>query len=187
MTYNVTINTVVNETGHKNFLMNGSPFQGDYDDPILLLADEKNYSYPLHPKWNTVNFGTNSSIRVNIWNNNSAPHPMHLHGHDMWVLSSGPGQWDGVSVTNPQNPQRRDTHNLSPFGHMVLQYNADNPGTWAFHCHIAFHLSQGLFQTYMERPVDIANRQIPQVMAQTCRDWDAYTKGNVVDQIDSGL
>ena len=112
---------------------------------------------------------------------------MHLHGHDMWVLSSGPGQWDGVSIVNPQNPQRRDTHNLSPFGHMVMQYNADNPGTWAFHCHIAFHLSQGLFMTFMERPLEITQRQIPQVMAQTCTDWDAYSNTHVVDQIDSGL
>ena len=74
ITYDLTINTIVNETGHKLFVMNGSPFQGDYNDPILLLADEKNYSYPLDPKWNVVNFGTNSSIRVNIWNNNSSPH-----------------------------------------------------------------------------------------------------------------
>lgn len=112
---------------------------------------------------------------------------MHLHGHDMWVLSSGPGQWDGETIVNPQNPQRRDTHNLSPFGHMVLQYNADNPGTWAFHCHIAFHLSQGLFQTYMERPLDINQSQIPMVMEQTCRDWNTWSKSHVVEQISSGL
>ncbi len=113
--------------------------------------------------------------------------PMHLHGHEMWVLASGPGQWDGSSIVNPQNPQRRDVHNLSPFGYMVMQYNADNPGTWAFHCHVAFHLSQGLFMTFMERPEEITQQQIPQVMKQTCTDWDAYTSKNVVDQIDSGV
>lgn len=74
VTYDLTINTIINETGHKLYVMNGSPFQGDYNHPILLLADEKNYSYPLDPKWNVVNFDSNSSIRVNIWNNNSAPH-----------------------------------------------------------------------------------------------------------------
>jgi hypothetical protein len=70
---------------------------------------------------------------------------------------------------------------------MVMQYNADNPGTWAFHCHIAFHLSQGLFMTFMERPFDIPNQQIPNIMAETCTDWNAFTNKNVVDQIDSGL
>jgi hypothetical protein len=39
----------------------------------------------------------------------------------------------------------------------------------------------------MERPRDITKRQIPLVMTQTCKNWDAFTKRNVVDQIDSGL
>jgi FtsP/CotA-like multicopper oxidase with cupredoxin domain len=187
ITYNMTINQFFNATGQKLFYMNGNTFIGDYNDPILLLAQEKNYSYPYDPKWNVVNFGTNTSIRINVWNNNTSPHPMHLHGHDMYVLHAGPGQWDGVSITNPENPQRRDTQNLAPFGHIVIQYDADNPGTWPFHCHIGWHLAQGLYMTLMERPGDITSRDIPDVMAQTCRDWDAWSNRNVVDQIDSGL
>ncbi|KAL9101309.1 MAG: hypothetical protein Q9163_003421 [Psora crenata] len=74
VTYDLTINSIFNETGHRLFVMNGSPFQANYNHPILLLADQKNYSYPFDPQWNVVNFDTNSSIRVNIWNNNSAPH-----------------------------------------------------------------------------------------------------------------
>ena len=54
--------------------MNGNSFQGDYNDPILLLAEQKNYSYPYDPKWNVVNFQTNSSIRINVYNNNTSPH-----------------------------------------------------------------------------------------------------------------
>ena len=66
---------------------------------------------------------------------------MHLHGHEYWVLNEGNDQWDGSTIINPSNPLRRDTHNLRPNGYMVLQYNADNPGVWPFHCHIAWHLS----------------------------------------------
>ena len=67
---------------------------------------------------------------------------MHLHGHAMSVLHQGPGYWDNVSLTNMQNPQRRDVQMLPPSGHVVLQYEANNPGVWPFHCHIAWHLSQ---------------------------------------------
>ena len=67
---------------------------------------------------------------------------MHLHGHAMSVLHQGPGYWDNVSLTNMQNPQRRDVQMLPPSGHIVLQYEANNPGVWPFHCHIAWHLSQ---------------------------------------------
>jgi hypothetical protein len=187
ITYNMTINQFVNATGQKLFYMNGVSFQADYNHPILLLAQQKNYSYPYDPEWNVVNFQTNTSIRINVWNNNTSPHPMHLHGHDMYVLHSGPGRWDGVSITNPSNPQRRDTQNLAPNGHIVIQYDADNPGTWPFHCHIGWHLAQGLYMTLMERPTDINDREIPDVMAQTCRDWDTWSNQNMVMQIDSGL
>ena len=67
---------------------------------------------------------------------------MHLHGHDMSVLHEGPGYWDGVSLTSTHNPQRRDVQMLRPGGHLVLQYQANNPGVWPFHCHIAWHVSQ---------------------------------------------
>lgn len=111
---------------------------------------------------------------------------MHIHGHDFQVLHDGDGMWDGT-ITNPSNPQRRDTQMLRPGGHFVIQFEADNPGIWPFHCHIAWHVSTGLYINIMERPKDIRNREIPMVMQQTCRDWQAYTQRAVVDQIDSGL
>jgi len=187
VTYQITISQYVNSTGHQVYAMNGSPFQANYNNPLLLLANEKNTSYPYDPQWNVINFASNSSIRIVVWNNNTGPHPMHIHGHDMWVLYDSNDPWDGTTVVNPQNPQRRDTHNLRPHGWMVLQYDADNPGVWPFHCHIAWHLSQGLYVNLMERPDEITARSIPMVMAQTCTDWKKYSDANVVEEIDSGL
>jgi hypothetical protein len=70
---------------------------------------------------------------------------------------------------------------------LVLQLTADNPGAWPLHCHIAWHVSAGLYVTVVERPDDIAKLTIPSIMAQTCRDWATFTNKTVVDQIDSGL
>jgi Multicopper oxidase len=131
---------------------------------------------------------------------------MHIHGHDMYILHEGDGYWDGVSITNPQNPQRRDVQMLRPSGHIVIQYDANNPGVWPFHCHIAWHLSlvscqiclgstrseltrikQGLYMNIVERPDDITSMSIPDVMEETCRNWVAYTDRAIVEQIDSGL
>jgi hypothetical protein len=45
-----------------------------------------------------------------------------------------------------------------------------------------------LYINILERPEDIKkDMPIPSIMAQTCRDWWAYTGNNIVDQIDSGL
>jgi FtsP/CotA-like multicopper oxidase with cupredoxin domain len=185
-TRSLNVNFVINATGSFLWTLDDQTFRANYNNPILLLANQGNFSY--QPEWNVKNFGSNSSIRIVVNNPTPAAHPMHLHGHNMFVLHQGPGDWDGVSITNPDNPQRRDVQLLPPNGHIVWQINADNPGVWPFHCHIAWHVSAGLYANILERPADIEKDiSVPMVMAQTCRDWAAYTKTDVVDQIDSGL
>lgn len=120
--------------------MNGVSFRADYNAPVLLLSNAGNNSYPQDPQWNVYNFGSNSSVRIVINNNNPAnppiSHPMHLHGHNFFVLASGTGTWDGKTITNQANPQRRDVQLLPAGGYIVLQFTQDNPGTWPLHCHI---------------------------------------------------
>jgi hypothetical protein len=167
--------------------MNKSAFRTNYNAPILLLSKAGNNSYPGSPEWNVYNFGSNSSIRIILTNDNPIPHPIHLHGHNYLVESVGnASEWDGT-VVRPHNPQRRDTQLLPANGYLVLQITADNPGIWPLHCHIAWHVSAGLYVTVMERPADIAKLRIPSIMAQTCQDWGAFTNTTVIDQIDSGL
>lgn len=108
----------------------------------------------------------------------------------MFVLASGVGTYNPShppATVNPQNPQRRDTAILPPSGYLVVQIDADNPGVWPFHCHIAWHVSAGLYINVIERPDLVEGFQIPQNVKDTCMAWDQYTKSNVVDQIDSGL
>ena len=38
-----------------------------------------------------------------------------------------------------------------------------------------------------ERMEEIKERRIPMVMRQTCRDWERWTKSNVVEQVDAGI
>ena len=116
-------------------------------DALLLLANSGNTSYP--PESNVYDFGTNSSIRLLVRNYFPLVHPMHLHGHNFWVLAEGTGDWDGT-VNNKLNPQRRDTHLLVPGStdvpsYVVFEFEADNPGVWPLHCHLIIHISIGLY------------------------------------------
>lgn len=70
----------------------------------------------------------------------------------MFVLDEGLGDWDGSSVVRPRNPQRRDVQLLQPLGYMVMQMDAVNPGVWPFHCHIAWHVSGGLYINVLVSP-----------------------------------
>ena len=112
-----------------------------------------NVSYPADPQWNAYNFNKNNSIRIILRNHFPLVHPMHLHGHNFWVLAEGVGEWDGT-ITNPANPQRRDTQ-LMVSGtpdvpsYVVLEWKTDNPGVWPLHCHVIVHVSAGLYINIM--------------------------------------
>ena len=191
VTIGITIHK--NETNHTLWWMNESSFRANYNSPVFLLANKGNTSYPFDPDWNVYNFGNNNSVRIIVENHTGAAHPMHLHGHNFNVLSEGPGTWNGT-INHIENTQRRDVQLLQPGSplpgapsHLVIQYNTDNPGVWPFHCHIAWHVSAGLYVNLMEQTDLITKRVIPSVVGQTCVDWAQYTGSAVVDEIDSGL
>jgi FtsP/CotA-like multicopper oxidase with cupredoxin domain len=71
-------------------------------------------------------------------NQTPMPHPMHLHGHEFQVMAINDQRYSGAV---------RDTV-LVPPGHRVLvAFDANNPGLWALHCHLLYHLEAGMFTT----------------------------------------
>ena len=213
-TQTIDITVAQNATGSWLWYMNGTSFRGDYNDPTLLLAKAGNTSYPYSPQFNIINTGSNSSYRFIVNNLTPTVHPLHFHGHNMFVLAVGTGTWDSKTIVNPTNPQRRDVQLVPPFGYMVWQANAgksshlstaattnkvqppvhvidlsrmikDNPGTWPFHCHIAWHAGAGLFVDILESPAAIANLPIPNSVNQVCSDWSKFSATGAVDQIES--
>ena len=187
------INITFGQNSSGNFIwdMNGSSFRGDYNDPLLNQTHAGNFSY--QPEWNVYNFQENQTIRLVVYNSvPNVAHPMHIHGHNMRILAVGNGTWNG-SITNPSNPQRRDVQMLSGAlntqtpSYIVAEFEADNPGMWPFHCHIAWHVSSGLYVNLLEMPEKIDEMNIPEITAQTCDPWNLWSSTHTVDQIDSGL
>ncbi|KAK7202939.1 hypothetical protein BZA70DRAFT_297467 [Myxozyma melibiosi] len=95
-------------------------------------------------------------VEMVINNSDDNAHPFHLHGHDFWVLRSygervaGEGRWreEYAEKYNTENPILRDTVTIPRRGHVVIRFVADNPGIWAFHCHIAWHLAAGMLMQF---------------------------------------
>ena len=185
--YTVNIAFGPNATGHWLWTMNGVSFRGDYDAPTLLMtkaARNTSQPYPFPPYYNayTTNPANDTTQVVMFHLNNTVPvaHPFHFHGHNMYLLSQGEGPWNG-SVTSSPNPPRRDVFILPPSGHLVISYNATNPGAWPMHCHIAWHISTGLFIQTVEQTDWIQQyMSIPESLAQCCREWWDYSGHNVV-------
>jgi FtsP/CotA-like multicopper oxidase with cupredoxin domain len=60
-------------------------------------------------------------------------HPIHLHGHDFYVVAQGSGIFiPGLTSVNLNNPPRRDTAMLPGNGYLVIAFYTDNPG-YALH------------------------------------------------------
>ena len=74
--------------------------------------------------------------------NVSEIHPWHLHGHDFWMLGYGEGRLTkgDEAKFNLKNPPLRNTTVIFPYGWTALRFVANNPGAWAFHCHIELYL-----------------------------------------------
>ncbi|CAO2814415.1 unnamed protein product [Amaranthus hypochondriacus] len=84
-----------------------------------------------------------NALAINV----SEIHPWHLHGHDFWVLGYGEGKFiseKDEGKLNVKNPPLRNTVVIYPYGWSVIRFVADNPGVWAFHCHIEPHLHMGM-------------------------------------------
>jgi FtsP/CotA-like multicopper oxidase with cupredoxin domain len=70
-------------------------------------------------------------IRIRYMNEGMMIHPMHLHGMHQNVIAK-----DGWMLNSPY---RCDTLNIAPGERYDVIVNCNNPGTWAFHCHILPH------------------------------------------------
>jgi FtsP/CotA-like multicopper oxidase with cupredoxin domain len=71
-------------------------------------------------------------------NQTPMPHPMHLHGHEFQVVEIDGERFAGAV---------RDTILVTPGRRVVVAFDANNPGLWALHCHLLYHLEAGMFTT----------------------------------------
>jgi len=71
--------------------------------------------------------------RIRLANLSMTSHPIHMHGHQMWVTETDGGQIPR-SAWWPET-----TINVIPGTTRAFEFVADNPGDWALHCHKTHH------------------------------------------------
>ncbi|MEM1262268.1 MAG: copper resistance system multicopper oxidase [Pseudomonadota bacterium] len=85
-------------------------------------------------------FHEGERVRLTLTNNTMMPHPIHLHG--MF--------FDVVTNDGPNKP-RKHTVVVKPGERMSVDITADEPGDWAFHCHLLYHMHAGMMRTVSVR------------------------------------
>jgi iron transport multicopper oxidase len=137
----------------------------------------------------------NQVVEIVINNQDGGSHPFHLHGHNFQLVHREPSygthfydyadSTDGLAFNAsnhkafPKYPARRDTFVAPPMGNFVIRFVADNPGVWFFHCHIDWHLAQGLGMLMIEAPQQLQERMtIPEGAYDVCKAAGVAYEGN---------
>ncbi len=85
-----------------------------------------------------IRFHYGERLRMVLVNDTMMSHPIHLHG--MFVeLVNGNGR---------HNP-RKHTVVVKPAERLEVDITADEPGHWAFHCHMLYHMKAGMMRSVM--------------------------------------
>lgn len=108
--------------------------------PCALGGNMTAYSWTIngaaYPNRNALEVKNGERAEIVFTNDTMMPHPMHLHGHDFQVV-----EIDGEKISGAL----RDTLVVPPRSHLTIAFDANNPGLWAFHCHLLYHMVAGMF------------------------------------------
>ncbi len=109
--------------------------------PATLGGNMMDYTWTINGVAHVVDKGIMSikrgdTGRMRMKNATMMFHPMHLHGHTFQVRAV-----NGVPMA--RGP-RKDTVIVRPMETVDVDFVADNPGSWMFHCHNAYHGEAGM-------------------------------------------
>lgn len=85
-------------------------------------------------------------VRLRMINETMMDHPMHLHGVFMELQNGQPAAY----------APRKHTVIVPPFETATLDITAIEPGMWAFHCHLLYHMMMGMFMRVIIEPARTA-------------------------------
>ena len=118
------------------FLLNAYDIEpGAYTPRIMTMLDFNLWSWNsrIFPGIDSLNVRQGDKVRIRMGNLTMTNHPMHIHGHEMFVTGTDGGptprgsRWPEVTVDIAVGQMRQ------------LEFTADAEGDWAFHCHKSHH------------------------------------------------
>jgi FtsP/CotA-like multicopper oxidase with cupredoxin domain len=75
-------------------------------------------------------------VRFTLVNDTMMEHPMHLHGVFLEI----------VNGADAAHQPRKHTISVKPAERLSFDFTFDEPGNFAFHCHVLYHMEMGMFR-----------------------------------------
>jgi manganese oxidase len=107
-------------------------------------------------------------VRLRLVNLGMDHHPMHIHGHQFYVTGTEGGRIRSTALV-PENTvlvgvaQARD-----------VEFVANNPGDWHFHCHLPHHMMNQMVSMVGPRMTSHANTPTPHGAAPNAGMYPGY-------------
>ncbi len=118
------------------FLLNAFDIDpGSYTPKIMTMLDFNLWAWNsrIFPGIDSLNVRLNDRVRIRIGNLTMTNHPIHLHGHEFLVTGTDGGP-------TPKSARQYEVTTDIAVGQMrQIEFLADEPGDWAFHCHKSHH------------------------------------------------
>lgn len=106
-----------------------------YDVEALIVLNDQLGGFTLNgksfPATAPISAKVGQKLRIRYFNQGLVAHPMHLHGLTQTVIAR-----DGYMQPAPWNC---DTVNVAPGERWDVIVSCDEPGVWAYHCHVLNH------------------------------------------------
>jgi FtsP/CotA-like multicopper oxidase with cupredoxin domain len=116
-----------------------APRTPDVTHRVILEGSMAPYAWSLNgeywPNVTPLMIAPGQRVAIEMLNHTMMPHPMHLHGHAFQVVAINGAPLVGAV---------RDTVLVPPMGRVIIAFDANNPGRWAFHCHNLYHMMTGM-------------------------------------------
>jgi len=118
------------------FLLNAYDVDpGAYTPKIMTMLEFNLWSWNsrVFPGIDSLNVRLGDKVRIRMGNLTMTNHPMHLHGHEFLVTGTDGGP-------TPKSTRQYEVTSDIAVGQMrQIEFIADEPGDWAFHCHKSHH------------------------------------------------
>jgi FtsP/CotA-like multicopper oxidase with cupredoxin domain len=107
------------------------PLQGDMARYVWMIDGQA------WPQADPLRIARGDRVQIEMTNQTMMWRPMHLHGH-FFRLLQGAGELCPL----------KHTVNVAPQETVRIEFTADNPGNWFFHCHNVYHLEAGMARVF---------------------------------------
>ena len=130
------------------------------DPSVMQNFDLWTFNSKVYPATDPIVVRLNERVRIRIGNLSMWNHPIHIHGHKFHVTGSDGDRW-------PQSAWRSEVTDVVAAGQMRdFEFVADNPGDWAFHCHMVHHTMNAMGHD-VPNPIGVDQRGVEATIRST--------------------